>query len=604
MCNYDEGGTEPGRRIEKMAKWFVSAKKADFEQVGKSFGISPVLARVIRNREIIGEEAIKKYLYGSARDYYSPELMKDMDKAAYLLWEKIHQRKRIRVIGDYDVDGICSTCILKKGLAACGALVDTVIPHRIKDGYGINEQLIRDAYEEGVDTIITCDNGIAAREQLAYAASLGLTCIITDHHEVPFERSGEEKRYLLPQAEAVVDPKQEDCPYPNKNICGAGIAWKLVTQLWKQIRVSDTARRELLELAAVATVCDVMVLLDENRILVKEGLKSMAQAANPGLEALLKVHDIGGKEVSAYHLGFVVGPCLNATGRLDTARRALELLECTDKRRAVLMAAQLKKLNESRKELTEQGVERAVCLVEEEGWHKQSVIVVYLPDCHESLAGIIAGRLKERYYKPVFVLTPSEDGVKGSGRSIEGYHMYEEMSRCKELFLKFGGHKLAAGLTIQPQKVELLRQTLNQNCSLTKEDMEEKILIDVPMPLSYVTYSFLDELKLLEPFGMGNPKPVFAQKNISFLSLQLMGKKQNMARFSVEDEEKNRFSLVLFRGLEQFQEDVRRKYGEERLEALLENKKVEGLVMNIIYYPSLNVFKGKRQLQFILQNWN
>ncbi|MDD7027320.1 MAG: single-stranded-DNA-specific exonuclease RecJ [Lachnospiraceae bacterium] len=587
-----------------MAKWFVSARKADFEKIGKTFGISPVLARIIRNREIIGDENIEKYLHGNAGDFYSPALMKDMDRAAELLWEKIRKEKRIRVIGDYDVDGICSTCILKKGLEACGARVDTVIPHRIKDGYGINEQLIKDACEEGIDTLITCDNGIAAREQLAYAASLGITCIVTDHHEVPYESEGENRRYLLPQAAAIVNPKQEDCPYPNKNICGAGIAWKLVIQLWESLSLPQTAYREILELAAVATVCDVMVLLDENRILVKEGLNSMAEAANPGLEALFKVHDIQPEELSAYHLGFVVGPCLNATGRLDTAKRALELLECKDKREAIWMASELKKLNESRKEMTEEGVKEALRLVEQEGWQNQSVIVVYLPDCHESLAGIIAGRLKERYYKPVFVLTPAEDCIKGSGRSIEGYHMYEEMSRCKELFLKFGGHKLAAGLSILPKNIELLRRTLNENCNLTDEDMEEKILIDVPMPLSYVTLGFLDELKLLEPFGMGNPKPVFAQKNIRFLSLQLMGKNRNMARFSVEDEAKNRFCLVLFRGWEQFQKDVEKKYGKDRLQALMENQKGEEIVMNIIYYPSLNTFRGRRQLQFILQNWN
>ncbi len=587
-----------------MAKWFVSARKADFERIGKTFGISPVLARIIRNREIIGEENIEKYLHGSAGDFYSPGLMKDMDRAAELLWEKIREGKRIRVIGDYDVDGICSTCILKKGLEACGARVDTVIPHRIKDGYGINDQLIQDAHEEGIDTLITCDNGIAAREQFAYAASLGLTCIITDHHEVPYEQQGEDKRYLLPRAQAIVNPKQEDCPYPNKNICGAGIAWKLVTRLWEPLLLPESARREILELAAVATVCDVMVLLDENRILVKEGLASMAEAANPGLEALFKVHDINTGELSAHHLGFVVGPCLNATGRLDTAKRALELLACQDRREAVFMASELKKLNESRKEMTEQGVEKAVRLVEQEGWQNQSVIVVYLPDCHESLAGIIAGRLKERYYKPVFVLTPGEDCVKGSGRSIEGYHMYEEMSRCRELFLKFGGHKLAAGMSIQPENIETLRRTLNENCNLTDEDMEEKILIDVPMPLSYVTPGFLDELKLLEPFGMGNPKPVFAQKNIRFLSQQLMGKNQNMARFSVEDEEKNRFTLVLFRGLEQFWQDVEKKYGKEKLDSLRENKQGSEIVMNIIYYPSLNTFRGRSQLQFILQNWN
>lgn len=586
-----------------MAKWFVSAKRADFEEIGKTFGISPVLARIIRNRDIIGNSSIDKYLHGSQKDYYAAGLMKDMDKAAGLLWEKIREGKSIRIIGDYDVDGICASCILKKGLTLCGATVDTVIPHRIKDGYGINEQLIRDASEEGIDTLITCDNGIAAASQFAYAASLGLTCVITDHHEVPYEWEGEEKRYILPQAAAVVDPKQEDCTYPNKNICGAGIAWKLVEKLWEQINAPTEAHQEILELAAVATVCDVMVLLDENRILVKEGLASMAKAANPGLAALFKVHDIDPTQVSAYHLGFVIGPCLNATGRLDTAKRALELLEASDPREVVWKASELKKLNESRKELTGQQLEAAIAIVEKEGWQHQPVILVYLPDCHESLAGIIAGRLKERYYRPVFVLTPSEEGVKGSGRSIEGYHMYEEMTRCKELFLRYGGHRLAAGLSIEADKIELLRQTLNQNCPLAIEDMEEKILIDVPMPLSRVTKDFLEELKLLEPFGMGNPKPLFGQKNLHFLSVKLMGKNRNMARFVAEDEEKNRFMLVLFSNWEGFKEDVEKKYGAKRAAAWIEGGQDEAIEMSITYYPSLNTFRGRQELQFIIQNW-
>lgn len=586
-----------------MAKWFVSAKRADFDELGRSFGISPVLARIIRNRDIIGHEAIEKYLNGGKQDFYDGSLMKDMDKAAEIIRKKIEEGKAIRIIGDYDVDGICSTCILKKGLTLCGACVDTIIPHRIKDGYGINEQLIRDAVNEGIDTLITCDNGIAAREQLAYAASMGLTCIVTDHHEVPYEQDGEEKRYLPPEAEAVVDPKQEDCPYPNKHICGAGIAWKLIEKLWQHIPTGEKDQREILELAAVATVCDVMPLLDENRILVKEGLRSMADGANLGLRALFKVHDIDPVEATAYHLGFVIGPCLNATGRLDTALRALELLSCKEEREAIWRASELKQLNESRKEMTEEQLKKAIELVDGSSWRHLPVLVVFLPDCHESLAGIIAGRLKERYYKPVFVLTASEEGVKGSGRSIEGYHMYEEMTRCKELFTKYGGHRLAAGLSLEEDKIEILRQTLNRYCTLTKEDMEEKILIDVPMPLSYVTPGFLQELKLLEPFGMGNAKPVFAQKNLSFLSCRRMGKNQSMARFTVEDEQKNRFLLLLFRGWEQFKEDLEKKYGEETAAAWLE--KGEGkMIMDITYYPSINTFRGRQELQFILQRWN
>ena len=586
-----------------MAKWFVSAKRADFDEIGSSFGISPVLARIIRNRDVIGEEAIEKYLHGGKEDFYDAGLMKDMDKAVELIRKKIREQKPIRIIGDYDVDGICSTCILKKGLSLCGARVDTIIPHRLKDGYGINEHLIRDAAEEGIDTLLTCDNGIAAREQIAYAEKLGLTCIVTDHHEVPYETEGERKNFLLPPAQAVVDPKREDCAYPNKQICGAGIAWKLVDKLWEDRAVGDRERREILELAAVATVCDVMPLLDENRILVKEGLASMADAANPGLKALFKVHDLESAGPQAYHLGFVVGPCLNATGRLDTAKRALELLECTDTREAVWKASELKKLNESRKEMTEEQLKKAIDIVEGGDYTKQPVLVVFLPECHESLAGIIAGRLKERYYRPVFVLTPSEEGVKGSGRSIDSYHMYEEMSRCKDLFTKYGGHKLAAGLSLEADKVELFRQRINADCRLTREDLEEKILIDVPMPLSYVTLGFLEELKLLEPFGMGNSKPVFAQKHLRFISFRLMGKNKDMVRFTVEDEENRRFLLLLFRGWDSFRKDVEKKYGIPEARAWEKGENGD-IFMDITYYPSLNTFKGKRELQFVLQNWS
>lgn len=587
-----------------MAKWFVSAKKADFNGIGEKYHISPVLARIIRNRDIVEDSEIERYLHGSMEDIYDGSLMKDMGKAVDILWEKIQGGKKIRVIGDYDVDGICAAYILKKGLSLCGADVDTVIPHRIKDGYGINEQLIQDAFEEGIDTIVTCDNGIAAQGQIAYANTLGITCIVTDHHEVPYEMVEGEKHYILPPAAAVIDPKQEECSYLYKNICGAVVAWKLVLKLWETVRVSEEDKREILEFAGIATVCDVMELLDENRILVKEALKSMSHSANLGLRCLIRVHDLNPNALSAYHIGFVLGPCFNATGRLDTAARTLELLECKNEREAILIAAELKRLNESRKEMTENGVEEAILKIEEEGLEKDSVMVVYLPECHESLAGIIAGRIREKYYKPVFILTKSEECVKGSGRSIENYSMYEELNKCKDLFLKFGGHKMAAGLSLEEKNVEKFRKTLNENCTLTKEDMEEKILIDVPMPLSYVTEDFLKELELLEPFGTGNPKPVFACKDLRFLSIRIMGKNKNMAKFSVEDEQGNRFSIVCFRHLEKFLEDVGNKYGQEILDLFLNQNKHSGVKMSVIYYPSLNEYMGKREIQYVMQNWS
>lgn len=587
-----------------MAKWFVSAKKADFNGIGEKYHISPVLARIIRNRDVIEEEEIEKYLHGTLKDVYDGGLLKDMDKAINIIRDKIRSGKKIRVIGDYDVDGICATYILKKGLSLCGADVDTVIPHRIRDGYGINEQLIQDAFEDGVDTIITCDNGIAAFQQMEYAASLGITCIVTDHHEVPYEMAGDEKKYILPPAKAVIDPKQVDCPYPYKNICGGVVAWKVVSKLWESITVSETDKREILEFAGIATVCDVMELLDENRIIVKEALKSMSHSANLGLRSLIKVHDLNPGNLSAYHIGFVLGPCFNATGRLDTAARTLELLECKNEREAILIAAELKKLNESRKEMTEKGVEEAILKIEKEHLYKDRVMVVYLPNCHESLAGIIAGRIREKYYKPVFILTKAEECIKGSGRSIESYSMYEELSKCKELFLKFGGHKLAAGLSLEEKNIEIMRETLNQNCTLTEEDMEEKILIDVPMPMSYVTGDFLKELELLEPFGTGNPKPVFAQKDLKFLSIRIMGKNRNMAKFSVEDDAGNRFSLVCFRHLEKFLEEVGKKYGQKTLDLFMSQNKNSGVKMNVIYYPSLNEYMGKREIQYVIQNWS
>ncbi len=587
-----------------MANWFVAAKRADFEKIAGTFGISPVLARIIRNRNLIREDEIRKYLYGTPADFYDASLMKDLGKAVQILQAKIEQGRRIRIIGDYDVDGICATRILQKGLSLCKASVDCVIPHRIHDGYGINVQLVKDALEEGVDTLITCDNGVAATEAFRIAKEGGLTCIITDHHEIPFEMVENKKCYCLPQVDALVNPKQEDCSYPNKNICGAGVAWKLIEKMWEGQTVKEEAHREILELAAIATVCDVMVLLDENRILVKEGLKSMRNASNQGIRALLKVNDIDTEMLTAHHLGFVIGPSLNAAGRLDTALRGLELLQQEQEREAIYQADELKQLNESRKAMTEEGVREAIRLAREKGWDRETVMVVYLPDCHESLAGIIAGRLKEKYYRPVFVLTDCEEGVKGSGRSIEGYHMYEEMNRCRELFIRFGGHKMAAGLTMEKDKMERFRRTMNENCSLSEEELNEKVLIDVPLPMAKVSYHFLEELKLLEPFGTGNEKPVFAQKNLRIRSISLMGKNRDMARFSVEDEEKNRFRIVQFRNWEKFRKDMGERYGIRETEQFLEGKRELDCCIHAIYYPGINSFRGRKEIQFILQNWS
>ncbi|MDE7013777.1 MAG: single-stranded-DNA-specific exonuclease RecJ, partial [Kineothrix sp.] len=478
-----------------MAQWFVMAKKADFGKIAAKYHIDPVIARLIRNRDVVGDDEIYKYLKGGRGDLYAPLLLKDMDKAVEVLKGKIESGVRIRIIGDYDADGICASYILLKGLITCGAKADTVIPHRVKDGYGLNEALIEEAAADGVDTVVTCDNGIAAAAQIAYGKELGLTVVVTDHHEVPYEEGEDGNRiYQLPDAAAVVDPKREDSTYPCRNICGAVVAYKLVQQLMEEYGQSGNARdeknevmEELLEIAAFATVCDLMELKDENRIIVKCGLENMRQSRNLGLKALIEVCGVESGQLSSYHIGFILGPCMNATGRLDTAKRALELLQSKNRAEAVKIAAELKNLNDIRKEMTVKGTDEAIAHIEKEGLSEDRVLVVYLPEVHESLAGIIAGRIREKYGKPAFVLTKGEEGVKGSGRSVEAYHMFEEMSACKEYFTKYGGHKMAAGLSMREKDVEAFRKKINENCRLSDDDLEEKIHIDVAMPLSYIT---------------------------------------------------------------------------------------------------------------------
>lgn len=606
-----------------MAKWFVAAKRADFNGIAKQFGISPVLARLIRNRDVVGDEEIRKYLNGTLKELYPPELLKGMDRAVSLLLEKIRERKSIRIIGDYDVDGVCSTFILKKGLECCGAKADTAIPHRMKDGYGLNEHLVEDARADGVDTIVTCDNGIAAAEQVALAKKYGMTVIVTDHHEIPYEECCGEgtqeasRRYLLPPADAVIDPKQPGCPYPFKEICGAVVAFKLIQKLFEAVGLpgltgasgegaAKGVMEELLEFAALATVCDVMKLQDENRIIVKYGLKLMQNSRNAGLRALMEVNGIlpdgRGKKLGAFHLGFVIGPCMNASGRLDSAARALELLGCADRETAVPKAAFLKQLNDSRKEMTENFVREAVELIENSALKEDRVLVVFLPECHESIAGIIAGRIRERYYKPTFVLTRGEEGVKGSARSIETYHIYEEMTKCRQFFTRYGGHKMAAGLSMREEDVEAFRRRINELCRLTEDDLEERIHIDVPMPVSYVTFSLVEELELLEPFGTGNPKPVFAQKDLLFLSARVLGKTGNAIRFTVLDDMDKRWEMMYFGSREMFDAYVVSRYGKKTLEDLYEGRGA-GLKLSVVYYPGVNTYQGNTRLQLVMQQY-
>ncbi len=584
-----------------MAQWLVAAKRADFQKMAEQYKIDPVVARLIRNRDVVGDEEIRKYLDGGVEDLYSPTLLKDMDRAVEVLKDKIASGAKIRIIGDYDADGICASYVLLKGLSVCGARADTVIPHRVKDGYGLNESLLEDAAKDGVDTVVTCDNGIAAAAQIAYGRQLGLTVVVTDHHEIPYEEGEDGSRmYLLPEA-AVVDPKREDCGYPCKNICGAVVAYKLVQQLLEEYGKKEILE-ELLEIAAFATVCDLMELKDENRIIVKCGLKNMRHTKNLGLKALMEVCGIEAEKVSAYHIGFILGPCMNATGRLDTAKRALALLQSSERGEAVALAAELKNLNDIRKEMTVKGTEEAVDCIEKNGLEKDRVLVVYLPEVHESLAGIIAGRIREKYGKPAFILTKGEEGVKGSGRSIEGYHMYEEMTGCKEFFTKYGGHKMAAGLSMQEKDVDAFREKINGKCRLTPEDLEEKVHIDVAMPLSYISKGLIEELELLEPFGIGNTKPVFAQKDVHILNGRIMGKNRNVGKYWVTDGGGRFYDMMYFGDLEAFHGFLEEKAGGYMVNRLYSGEQVD-IPVSILYYPDINRYGGRESIQIVMRGY-
>ena len=569
-----------------MEKWMVAAKRADFKGIGERFGIDQVTARIIRNRDVIGEKAIEKYLHGSRKDFYSPWLLKDMEKAVAILQEKIENRNRIRIIGDYDIDGVMSTYILLESLRGLGCDVDMMIPNRITDGYGINEHLIEQAWQEGRDTIITCDNGIAAVTQIRKAKDLGMTVIVTDHHEVPFEDLEGERKEILPPADAIVNPKQKACSYPFAGLCGAVVAMKVMEALYEKMAPEVDLVDKMLPFAGIATIGDVMDLQDENRILVKEGLQRLHHTTNLGLQELIRVNNLEPENISPYHIGFILGPCLNASGRLDTAKRALQLLLADSREEAAVLAGDLKNLNESRKEMTAQGLEKAIEQVESTSMMEDTVLVVFLPECHESLAGIIAGRLRERYHKPSFVLTRGEEGVKGSGRSIESYSMYEKLCECKEYLTKFGGHPMAAGLSLEEENVECFRRKLNEQSGLTEEDLVEKVTIDVPMPIHYIRKDLVQELSLLEPFGKGNEKPLFAQKNLWVSQMRVFGKNRNVVKMRLTDENGYPMDGVYFGNGDEFAEEGRGK------------RKI-----SIVYYPDINMYQGRESLQVIIRHY-
>ncbi len=565
--------------------WRVYAKRADFKGIAGKYGIDQVIARIIRNRDICGDAAIDMYLNGDINDMHNPESMKDAVLSVDIITQKIKDKCKIRIIGDYDIDGICSIYILYKGLIAVGADVDYVVPHRINDGYGINEHLIDNAINEGIDTIITCDNGIAAYNQVKYAKENGLTVIVTDHHDVPFDEVNGVKEYRVPPADAVVNPKQEDCQYPFKLLCGAGVAYKLISLIYERLRLDTKDMEEYREFMAIATVGDIVDLIDENRVVVKYGLKHIAHTVNTGLKALVEECGVDINNISSYHIGFVIGPCLNASGRLDTARKAIELMLCKNTEEAHNMARELITLNTERKQMTEDETAKAIELVEKNDMLKDRVLVIYLPDCHESIAGIIAGRIKERYYRPTFVITNAEEGAKGSGRSIEGYNMYEEINKCKNVLTKYGGHPMAAGLSLETADIDVFRKMLNDNATLDDSDLIPKTWIDVPMPVGYASMGLVGQLKLLEPFGKGNEKPVFADRDLYVKTASIIGKNRNVLKMQLETKEGYIVQAVQF-GISD--KDPVPKAGSRIL---------------IVYYPDINVYNGVSSLQIIIKEW-
>ncbi len=582
--------------------WIVYNKKADFYQLAQRFSIDPVIARIIRNRDVITEKEFDEYL-NARQDLYDPRQMKDMEKGAAIIKDAIEQKQKIRIISDYDVDGVMSNYILYQGLKRCGAEVDYRVPDRITDGYGMNEAMVREAYDAGIRTLITCDNGIAALRPIAYAKNLGMTVVVTDHHDIPFEYDDEgHKEYMISAADAVIDPKQQDCRYPFKQLCGAGVAYKFMQVMYSICGIGQEEGEEFIEYVAIATICDVMELRDENRVLVRRGLDELNRTGNFGLRALMKVNDLGGKKVQSYHVGFILGPCINSTGRLENAKMAMDLLTEQNYDIALTMAKDLKSLNDVRKGMTEQGVAAAIDQIETTSLIHDRVLVVYLSGIHESLAGIIAGRIRERYYRPTLIITDSEEGtLKGSGRSIENYNMFEELSECRDLLTKFGGHPMAAGFSLQTRDLEYFRHKLNLLCDLTDEDLTPKLYIDVPMPIDYISFDLIEQLELLEPFGKGNEKPLFAQKNLNVRSARVLGQKGNLLKLELESENGARMEGIYFQ-VEEFMENIKCWFGEAEWDQMMKGW-LNKVRLDVAYYPSVNEYNGMRALQIVVKRY-
>lgn len=578
----------------------VINKGADFKGIGNKFHIDPVTARIIRNREVIGDEEIHSFLAGTLQELPDVHLMQDLDLLVELLDQKINEKAKIRIIGDYDIDGVMSSYILYRALTRCGAQVDVAIPNRITDGYGLNRNLITEALECGVDTILTCDNGIATIEEIAYAKEAGMTVLVTDHHEIPFKDVDGERIYMRSEADAIVNPHQKTCTFPYKDLCGAGVAWAVIVALYEKNNIEQREVEDLLEFVAFATVGDIMSLTGLNRILVKEGLKRIHHTTNIGMRALVSQCGLLPEQIDTYHFGFVLGPCINAAGRLDTARRALRLFISESPEEAAEIAEELVVLNEERKEMTRQGVEEAKQLVEEGGYEKDPVLILYLPDVHESIAGIIAGRIREYYYRPTFILTKAEDGVKGSGRSTEEYSMYEQMCKCSNLLTKFGGHPMAAGLSLPEENVEIFRKQMNENCPFRAEEIVQTIHIDVPMPVDYVTNALVEEFSILAPFGKDNPKPVFADRNLKISRMWVIGKNQNVLRMTLVSEQGRPLSAIYFGDIEAMRTYLVEQYGTQEVEKAFHGRE-NNMQISIVYSPKINTYKDSETLQFEIQ---
>ena len=585
-----------------MEKWIEIRKGGNFMEMAKKYGIDPLIARIIRNRDIIDEKEITEYLYGGKEALHNPHLLKDVDKAAGIIAEGIAEKKAMRIIGDYDIDGVNATYILLDGIRRCGGNVDAAIPDRMKDGYGINEHLIEQALSDGKELLITCDNGIAAINEINFAKEKGMTVVVTDHHEIPYRNTEQGKEFLRSKADAIVNPKQADCPYPCKGICGAVVAWKLVQVLYERMDIPVEEADIFIENAGFATVGDVMDLTGENRILVKLGLKALEHTKNPGMKALIAKNKLSDKPLSAYHIGFVLGPCINASGRLDTAKRSLELLLERDEVKASALAGELVELNESRKYMTQQETQKALEQIEKEGREKDKVLVVYLPECHESLAGIIAGRIREAYQRPVFVLTRGEEGVKGSGRSIEAYSMFDKMTEVAELFTKYGGHPMAAGLSMREEDIDKLREQLNQKAELTEEDMAEVVRLDAVLPMSYFTVDTIRQLSVLEPCGKSNTKPVFADRNIKITRAGIVGVNRNVLKLHLLDSKGKPVAGVYFGEVEKFLTFLSEKFGSEEVDAAMHGKE-NSIQFAAVYEPAVDTYSGRESVQAIIRRF-